>query len=781
MMRLSSPIANIKDHYEVVVIGSGYGGGVAASRLSRAGRSVCLLERGREIIPGEYPDSTLAAAGELQVDSAMGHIGARTALYDLRLNDDINVFVGCGLGGTSLVNANVSLRPDDRVFADGRWPKVVREDVGGLLDQAFGWATEMLKPLPYPADAPALAKLQAMEEIAASLAIEEGGKAAFSRPPINVTFEAKVNHVGVEQKACTGCGDCVSGCNYSAKNTVLMNYLPDARNHGAEIYTQTAVRRLERRGARWLVHYQLLNMGREQFDAPTMTVGADLVVLAAGTLGSSEILLRSKNHGLTLSDRVGFGFTGNGDVVAFAYNCDRPINGVGWGARVSSEEEPVGPCIAGLIDLRENEDLNAGMVIEEGALPGGLASLLPSAFAAGTKLIGEDMDAGFHDYVAERAREVQSLVGGAYTGAMANTLTYLVMAHDDGNGRLILEDDRLRVVWPDVGSQQVFKEIETRLREATRVLGGTYVKNPMWTDVLGQRLITVHPLGGCAMAERAEDGVVDGFGRAFADRAGTKVHESLYVFDGSIMPRSIGVNPLLTITAMTERGMEHLAKGRGWHINRDLPSRPPAATARSLGIQFTETMRGYFSTAVKDDYEKAYEVGREADSAFSFTVSVVSDDLDAMLESERHAARMVGSVSAPALSPHPLTVTQGNFNLFVRTPEDPAARRMRYRMRLTAAEGKVYFFEGFKQIRDEFGLDLWSDTTTLFITVFDGDDDAAPVLGRGILKIRPDEFVKQMLTFEVRNASTAAERLAGIARFGRFFAGALYDVYGVTG
>ena len=168
MTPLSSPIANIKDRYDVVVVGSGYGGGVAASRLARAGRRVCLLERGREILPGNYPDTATAAVAEMQIDGTLGHAGSRTGLYDLRLNDDMNVFLGCGLGGTSLVNANVSLRPDDRVFDDGRWPKALRQDIGAPLDRAFELAAEMLKPAPYPSGEPSLPKLQAMQQIAAA-------------------------------------------------------------------------------------------------------------------------------------------------------------------------------------------------------------------------------------------------------------------------------------------------------------------------------------------------------------------------------------------------------------------------------------------------------------------------------------------------------------------------------------------------------------------------------------------------------------------------------------
>ena len=289
MARLSSPIENIQDHYEVVVIGSGYGGSIAASRMSRAGKKVCLLERGKEFQPGEYPNTEIEALSEMQTHQPDGaHLGSRTGLFDLHRNSDINVFVGCGLGGTSQLNANVSLQAEPRVFDDPRWPAEVIKDLPTLVEDGYGKAREMLKPVPYPDDFPTLPKLKALEASAKVL----NGK--FYRTPINVTFKDGINHVGVQQHACTLCGDCCSGCNFGAKNTLIMNYLPDATNHGAEIYTKTAVRYVEKKDGRWLVHYQMLDSGREAFDAPTLTVSADIVFISAGTLGSTEILLRSR-------------------------------------------------------------------------------------------------------------------------------------------------------------------------------------------------------------------------------------------------------------------------------------------------------------------------------------------------------------------------------------------------------------------------------------------------------------------------------------------------------
>src|SRR6185369_933230 len=127
---------------------------------------------------------------------------------------------------------------------------------------------------------------------------------------------------------------------------------------------------------------------------PELFIAAETVVLAAGTLGSTEILLRSRSAQLPLSPRLGQRFTGNGDVLAFAYNCDQPIHGIGFGDRDSAAQKPVGPCITAVIDAREQARLDDGMVIEEGSLPGAIAKLLPAALRAVADVSGTDTDRG---------------------------------------------------------------------------------------------------------------------------------------------------------------------------------------------------------------------------------------------------------------------------------------------------------------------------------------------------------------------------------------------------
>ena len=327
MTRLADSTAVLKPHYEIVVIGSGYGGGVSASRLARAGRQVCLLERGREFQPGEYPNRGKQLRPETQFDLPKRHLGSPSALFDLRVNDDINVLLGCGLGGTSLINAGVSLRVLPRVFKDERWPVEIRREAestrGGSDDG--GWefrplnkyyleAENMLRPSPYPDHYPKLPKTAALELAA------RNAKLPFYHVPINVNFDNLkdgLNHVGVSQNPCVNCGDCSSGCNYAAKNTLIMNYLPDAKHHGAEIHTEVSVRYIERRGDQWIVHCRRLNSGSSVPDPAEVLISADIVILAAGTLGSSEILFRSRENGLALSDALGSTFSGNGDVIGW--------------------------------------------------------------------------------------------------------------------------------------------------------------------------------------------------------------------------------------------------------------------------------------------------------------------------------------------------------------------------------------------------------------------------------------------------------------------------------
>lgn len=771
--RLSSSPGTMKEHYTAVVVGSGYGGGIAASRLARAGQSVCLLERGPERQPGEFPDTLLEAGKNVQVDAPDGHVGSRSAQFDFRVNPDINVVLGCGLGGTSLINANVSIEPEPRVFEDPRWPAALRHDAATVLADSYRHARTMLKPSPYPSDWPALPKMAAHQKSAGAM------DQKFYRTDINVTFEDGINHVGVEQRKCSLCGDCVTGCNEGAKNTTLMNYLPDAHNHGAEIFTNVNVKFVERQGDKWQISYEVLDSNRQAFDGALMQVTADIVVLAAGTLGSTEILLRSAAKGLPMSAQLGERFSGNGDVLGFCNNADTEIRGIGWGRQRALA--PVGPCITSIIDMREQPDLEDGLIIEEGSLPGAMAPLLASAFATAAAAAGGPKTS-VTDFLGRELRQVESLIGGARIGAVDRSQTFLIMSHDGSDGRMQLENDRLRITWPGVGGKAAIVHDNEQLKRASEALGGVYIKNPTWHAILHHNIVTVHPLGGCVMADSADAGVVDHKGRVFNGATGTTVHDGLYVCDGAIVPRSLGVNPLLTISALAERNLALMAQDRGWSIDYTLPSAPRSgAHELKPGLQFTEKMSGYFSTAELASFEAGAARGQRDDSPMDFILTIVTDDVEAMIADPDHAARIYGTVTAPALSPQPLTVVDGTFNLFSVNQDDPSIRNMRYRMQLHADDGTTYYFDGYKTIVHASLLQAWPATSTLYVTVYAGTDETAAVNGKGILHIRPTDFARQMTTMEIRHPKNMEERISALARFGKLFAGVMWENYSGLG
>lgn len=560
MSKLSRPLSELPAHSPCVVIGSGYGGAIAASRLARAGQAVCVLERGREIQPGEFPDSEAKAAAQLQLRGAVGHIGDRRALFDLHVDWDISALRGCGLGGTSLINAGAATRPDPRVMEDPRWPAALRADLDDGVNEGFARAEAMLRPAVYPEGTPGfprLAKLRAMERAAEALG------ATYQRVPINVHFgPAGRNAVGEEVAPCISCGDCCSGCNHRAKNTTAMTWLPDARNHGARIFCEVEVIRVAPRPGGWRVHLSWPGdaQGRHDF------IDADLLVIAAGSLGSTEILLRSRNAGLPVSLRVGSGFTGNGDTIGFAYNCDMPISSLGRGQRESDPDGlSPGPCVAGLIE-RRGESAAEAIRIEEGTAPGAVGRLRSAVLTAAAATLGSDTDCGLRDELMEKARTADSLLRGPYTGASLHTQTWLGMAQDDAGGALWLDDDALRIHWPGVGDQPAYARLAEAMHAATAALGGTYIPNPIWSALQRKPLMTTHPLGGCPMGEDAESGAVDHRGRVFVGD-GDATHKDLFVLDGSILPCAIGCNPLLLISALAERAMMLLARERGWTLD----------------------------------------------------------------------------------------------------------------------------------------------------------------------------------------------------------------------
>ena len=553
------------DGYDIVIIGSGYGGAITAARLATANwagpkPSLCILERGKEWLPGQFPDDLKAGARALR--GPTNPLG----LHEIRFGLDIAVWQGSGLGGTSLINANVAIQPDPEVFDDTQWPQAIREfRDSGELQKRFDRVRATLGAGRHPLGAD-LSKVKALEKGQQGVA-----GADYDLANIAVNFETDgQNDWGVRQQPCINCGDCVTGCNVGAKNTLDTNYLAIAKSGGAHIFPRVEVERIERdAGGGYLVHC----IRREI--KPLSSVGVTIkakrsVVVSAGSPGSTAILLRSRERGLSLPSTLGSRFSGNGDFFGVAYNCNDRMDSLGWGAYPTSKRarrlQPgpgptrhPGPTIVARIKYNKHQPLSQRTTIEDLSFPLTYVDAARSAFAL---LIGRDTDPNdFFDNVREtvrRGRDLFALDPRLEKGALNHTLLYLVVGHDDAGGRIELDPStkQPRIHWPKVGDQKTFHQANQLMLDHARALGATYIENPSWAFTPFRTLVTVHPLGGCPMGDGHSTGVVNDLGQVYDEQG--SMHDDLYVADASIVPTALGVNPFLTISALSERIVEHL-------------------------------------------------------------------------------------------------------------------------------------------------------------------------------------------------------------------------------
>lgn len=536
--RLANPISDLRGQYDVVIVGSGYGGSISAARLAGSGR-VALLERGPERPPGSFSESCAEVRKDIRCKRHP------LGLFEIHANKEMDVLNGNGLGGTSLINAGALVRPDKETFRSPEWPKeIVEEMESGAFEQYFKRVRSVLQGNAYDPARMSSAKVRAQEYAAEQLGV------GIKYPPIAVNmFGDQVQQRNVFQPRCIECGNCCSGCNTGAKNTLNMNYLPMAKDCGAEIYTQMEVVWIEKlKGAQgYRLHCLYVTNGGDKIRKIIQTKN---VIIAAGSMGSARLLLVSRERGLRLSKQLGQRFSGNGDVLGLSFNTSFRTNSIGFSSAslVRTDMKP-GAVIYSMADYRHHQNLFDRFIIEEGTFPG--AFTIPLRLAMG--LAKWKISAARYLRVARDivlSRDIEK-------GALNYSMVYLGMGHDRANGRLRLDHKgRVRVHWPEVKYDPIYSRIDRAMRKQSQVLGGNFVMNPRTLMINGKNLVTVHPLGGCVMGDSVDNGVVNHWGQVY--QADGSLHEGLYVLDGSIVPTALGVNPLLTISALTERALEKI-------------------------------------------------------------------------------------------------------------------------------------------------------------------------------------------------------------------------------
>jgi cholesterol oxidase len=516
--------------YDAIVIGSGFGGAVAACRLAEAGERVLVLERGRRWRMPEFPRAP-ADDWLFDPEAPERHHG----WIDFRLFPKIAVVQGAGVGGGSLIYANIFV-PAERFAFESGWPAEITYDELAPHYETTGRMLDV-QTLP-PGQLTARARL--MREAAAAL----GDAARVRSLPMAVRFDpawsydladphneahAKfgVNDFDRRQGTCIHCGSCDLGCPVAARNTLDLNYLARAEDKRAEIRPLSLVRAIvpESDGFRVWMH---------RLDNDTVVVEtAKRVVLAAGSLGSTELLLRCRDEHRTLpllSPRLGRGWCANGDFLTPALYFDRPA--------ISPTR---GPTITTAIDYLDGSDGGNRYFVEDGGFPDVVGNALRAVL--GRDPLGRQILEGWRMALAalSRGRDPMSIV-----------MPWFGQGVDASDGLMRLQrslaSDALHLTLDyDVRrSEAVVQAMIERHKRLSHATGGRPVEPPSWSWL--RYLVTPHPLGGCNMGSTAADGVVDHRGEVFG-------YPGLYVMDGAVVPRALGLNPSRTIAALAERCM----------------------------------------------------------------------------------------------------------------------------------------------------------------------------------------------------------------------------------
>ena len=577
--------------FDAVIIGSGFGGAVMTYRLAEAGMRVCLLERGRGYPPNSFPRAPYDL-GKNFWDPSEGLYG----LYNVWSFKGSGALVSSGLGGGSLIYANVIIRKDEKWFTEdlpngGFKPWVVQYR---QLERHYEAVERMMNVQKYPlAYSPydATLKTLAMREAAEKIS---GGDLNCKWLPLNlaVTFKSRrvefpdednpnnppiigapiiepfpnIHSVRagreMPRSTCRLCGECDIGCNYGSKNTLDFNYISAAihQTPPADVRTLCEVKKIEpakeSRG-RYCVTYLAHNpeiSSKENTDEKQIT--CKFLIVSAGTFGSPYLLFNNQKQFPNLSKSLGSRYSVNGDLLSFILKSMETKNGKSVPRRL---DPSFGSVITSAIRfgdrLDEQGESGRGFYVEDGGHPyllswmselSGLSGYL-SRSVHFLKIILK-YRLGLHND-ADLGAEISDIIDVA-SGSISS-FPVLAMGRDIPNAKLFLRGGKyLDCDWTIKNSQSYYDRVRRAGKAIAKALSAEFMDNPSYKWNFHQ-VLTAHPLGGCAMAENETEGVVSACGEVFG-------HPGLYVADGSVMPGPVGPNPSLTIAALSNRFAEHI-------------------------------------------------------------------------------------------------------------------------------------------------------------------------------------------------------------------------------
>ncbi|KAL4558327.1 hypothetical protein LXL04_036525 [Taraxacum kok-saghyz] len=721
-----------EDFYDAIVVGSGYGGSVAACRMSMAGIKVCLLEKGRKWEAQDFPTNSLKMLSSIRYDNkSLGFgLGPKDGLFQIHTDDDSVAVTACGLGGGSLVNAGVMLPTPVRAKRNPKWPKEWESDWKSCEASASSMLNIQKVPVKFR-NAKVMERLVGDEfeetsslKVSMNFDVEEQG-ANFKRPK--------------EQGSCIACGNCLAGCPYNAKSSTDKNYLLSAVEAGCIIKTDCQVRYVMKntndtnihgkRARRWLVY---LN--------ETEYLQSDFVIVSAGVFGTADLLFRSQTRGLELSNRLGEGFSCNGNNSAYLAGSTTQLGGYGLHkdqfSSIPFQERP-GPAIS------SSYTSSLGFTIQSGVLP----TAYPYLILKGVSTYGWPTGYWFLHGLIDKLKHTFGLKNSQ--GMALN-----VMGYDESDGKIAFDKSRDKINFTAPNDPLLPHKIIS-FQKLTKKLGGILFMSRY-------RSTSVHLLGGCNASSDHFNGVCNSDGQVFDTKSPSSVHAGLYVCDASLIPCSIGVNPCLTIATASEHVSKHLIQDtiktlsneEKYSINETNVKKHGSICSWKLerrsrcDVRFEEVMRGHIDGMPCAAHlklkmnKKTTKVNDQGSMEFGKSHPLLKGTIG-------------GYLNFNSIEKGRLYVIDGEVDLCEVDIRTPYTQFMHYRLLLVASSGSRYILEG-KKVLNPFliGLYGWKESTTLQVTfkkVRKNDPSEEIIDLKGVLHISTFELIRSLISMEGNN------------------------------